>query len=233
MSIRQHRRHFRRQRYDAGSASEIERRMVLRVFQQLGNLLREAERLGRVVLLPALRGGHVVHAAQHARQHVCVAHAQPRRLWTLQRLQNKVLHPGLIQLAHDERLSRRWNSDARILEALDGAHQVLPVLRRLAVGDNATEGGPAVGKDVAVQGNEGKCDFAESDFDGLSFEFGVVFLAVYEVLLLFSQVAGQQNLGVECGEERGELGGRGFKEDGEGACDGVLAEAWRISRYWY
>jgi hypothetical protein len=78
---------------------------------------------------------------------------------------------------------------------------------------------------VAVDGDEGERDFAEGDFDGLGLEFGMVVLAVNEGLLLFGEVTGQQDFGVQGGEEGGEFGGRGLEEDGEGACGGVLAGA--------
>lgn len=54
-----------------------------------------------------------------------------------------------------------------------------------------------VGKVVAVNVFERKSDVAEGDFYRFGFKFRAVVLDVDELLLLFGEVRGEENLGVE------------------------------------
>ena len=59
---------------------------------------------------------------------------------------------------------------------------------------------------VAVDVCEQEGYVAESDFYGLGFELRAVFELIDQLLLFLCEVAGKENFGVECAEERAELG---------------------------
>ena len=104
-----------------------------------------------------------------------------------------------------------------ILEALQRAYDILPVVARLGFLNDLCQGREPLGEVIAVRVFEGKRDVAQCNVDGLGLEFGLVRLAVDEVFLLFGEVVREQNPGVEGLKQGGQLGVGGCKEDGESA----------------
>jgi hypothetical protein len=200
-------------------------RVVLGVLHELDNLRGQAQGSGRLFLVPVgtvVLGGNgsgspVVDGAQDAKKEALVAQAHGRGLGSLQGLENQTVHIVLGELADDQLLPLGTDGDAGALKALDGADDILPVLACAAALDNVAQGLEAVGQVVAVEGLEGQLDVADGDIDRLGVELGVALLGIDELLLVLGQVGGQQDLGVERGQQRRQLGRRGRSEDGQPA----------------
>ena len=193
---------------------------VLCVVHELDDLLGHAQGLLQLVLVPVVLPGAVSHAAHDHEDEVEVAETHARGVGALEDLENQVLHAGLVEMAHDHGLHAAVEVDAGVGVAFQGADHVLPVLGCLARADDVAQL-DLVPRDilVAVDVFEGEGDVAEGDLDGFLLELGAVRGLVDELLLLRGEVVGQEDSGVEGGEQLGELGRGGIEVYGECAWD--------------
>lgn len=191
---------------------------MLLVVHELDDLLGHAQGLLEVLLLPARLPRLVPRAAQHGDDQLQVSQAQSRRPGALDQLQDQMLHAGLVQEPHDHDQLLRAQAQAGVAVAFQGAHDILPVLGRLARLEDVAEvhaiGGHVL---VAVEVLERQRDVAERDVDGLLLELGAVLGPVHEALLLRREVERQQDPRVERGQQLCQLGRRRCEERGQRA----------------
>ena len=191
---------------------------VILVVHELDDLLGHAQGLCCLVLGPVGKGSLVVDATQDWQNDLGVVQAHAGGRGALQKLEDEVVHAIEVQVAQNLLLPSGLDADAGVLEAFEQAHDILPVVFGLALGDNGADVPAAIGLvAVAVDVLERQGHVAEGDFDGLRIELGAVLLEIDELLLLLGQVLGEQDLGVEVGEQLRQRGRRGLEEDGQGA----------------
>lgn len=190
--------------------------LVHGVVHELDDLLRHAEGLLELVLVPVVPPGAVPHAAHDHEDKVGIAETQARGLGALDGLKNQMLHAGFVEAAHGHAQCVAAQTYAGIVVSFQHADYVLPVLGGLARAQDFKQLF-SVRRDILVDIDvlEGKGHVAEGDLDGFLLELAAVCGLVDELLLLGGEVSEKENLGVDAGEQLGELGRRGFEVDGE------------------